>query len=262
MSITVEDVAGTTYTILSADDGKIKRFTDSSAITVTVPDTLTEGFECLLTQAGTGQITCVAGGTSTFLNKEDIKSRKINSYFSLTAEQDAVFKFSGELSIDAYIVKTNYSAIVDPGVNDDETQGYVVGSRWFNLANGTVLECFDATTGAAVWGGGGGGYQHTEVVTIDQTDSPYAITSGDFGKLIEIDSATTSEVTITCDPAVLTTFTEFVKIKNRSGYRGIVEVDDSGTDTFDNSATEKIIWKGEKALLIYGDNGTTNMDTE
>jgi hypothetical protein len=37
-----------------------------------------------------------------------------------------------------------------PTATDDDTKGYQVGSLW-TLDNGTVYECSDATTGAAVW---------------------------------------------------------------------------------------------------------------
>ena len=37
-----------------------------------------------------------------------------------------------------------------PTANDDNTKGYVIGSRWI-LDNGSTYVCFDATTGAAVW---------------------------------------------------------------------------------------------------------------
>lgn len=37
-----------------------------------------------------------------------------------------------------------------PSVGDDDTQGYVVGSRW-TLDNGDTYICVDNTTGAAVW---------------------------------------------------------------------------------------------------------------
>jgi hypothetical protein len=37
-----------------------------------------------------------------------------------------------------------------PTITDDDTKGYSVGSLW-SLDNGTVYECSDATTGAAVW---------------------------------------------------------------------------------------------------------------
>lgn len=37
-----------------------------------------------------------------------------------------------------------------PTVNDDDTKGFVVGSRWI-LDDGTIYRCTNATTGAAVW---------------------------------------------------------------------------------------------------------------
>jgi hypothetical protein len=43
-----------------------------------------------------------------------------------------------------------YNFATAPTVTDDDTFGYVVGSLW-SLDNGTVYECSDATTGAAVW---------------------------------------------------------------------------------------------------------------
>lgn len=58
--------------------------------------------------------------------------------------------------------KHNFAATVDPTITDDETDEYVVGSRWVNLTNDTHWVLVDQTTGAAVWkrtdgtGGGGG----------------------------------------------------------------------------------------------------------
>tara|TARA_R110000868_G_scaffold81982_1_gene231800 strand:- start:12 stop:668 length:657 start_codon:yes stop_codon:yes gene_type:complete len=37
-----------------------------------------------------------------------------------------------------------------PASSDDETQGFIVGTRW-EIANGTIYKCIDATTDAAVW---------------------------------------------------------------------------------------------------------------
>ena len=39
----------------------------------------------------------------------------------------------------------------DPSSSNDVTQGYVVGSVWFNPANGRVWSCASNSTGAAVW---------------------------------------------------------------------------------------------------------------
>ncbi len=46
---------------------------------------------------------------------------------------------------------SNDSAIVAPGVNDDETAGYSINSHWFDQVAVKSYICFDATAGAAVW---------------------------------------------------------------------------------------------------------------
>lgn len=55
------DVSGATYTLTSANRSKIGRFTSSSAVTVTIPAGLIAGFDCMILQLGTGQITFTAG---------------------------------------------------------------------------------------------------------------------------------------------------------------------------------------------------------
>jgi hypothetical protein len=49
------------------------------------------------------------------------------------------------------LVKINYSAIVDPAIDDDITISYSVGSLWFNTVSDECFVCLDATDGAAVW---------------------------------------------------------------------------------------------------------------
>ena len=43
-----------------------------------------------------------------------------------------------------------YNFTITPTVNDDNTKGYITGSRW-SLDDGTVYLCSDGTTNAAVW---------------------------------------------------------------------------------------------------------------
>ncbi|NQV83928.1 MAG: tail fiber protein [Rhodospirillales bacterium] len=47
--------------------------------------------------------------------------------------------------------KQNLAAAVAPGVNDDVTPGYAVGSKWVDTTADKVYFCADATDGAAVW---------------------------------------------------------------------------------------------------------------
>lgn len=58
----------------------------------------------------------------------------------------------GKLRYNGEIVhfKRQYSSSA-PTVNDDGTQGYSIGSKWFNSTNKSKYECTDISTGAAVW---------------------------------------------------------------------------------------------------------------
>lgn len=49
------------------------------------------------------------------------------------------------------ILTNNYGGTAAPGVDNDSTQGYEVGSTWVNGETKIVYTCVDATEGAAVW---------------------------------------------------------------------------------------------------------------
>lgn len=53
----VNEQTGTTYTLVAADNGKVIKFTNGSAITLTLPSGLGLGFNCSVIQYGAGQIT-------------------------------------------------------------------------------------------------------------------------------------------------------------------------------------------------------------
>lgn len=44
-----------------------------------------------------------------------------------------------------------YIKAVDPTVNDDDTQGYLVGNSWANTVGSKLFICTSNTTGAAAW---------------------------------------------------------------------------------------------------------------
>jgi len=52
---------------------------------------------------------------------------------------------------DAVALKYNFAATVAPGVSDDDTQGYTIGSRWYDIVLQNEYVCLSAVTGAAVW---------------------------------------------------------------------------------------------------------------
>lgn len=50
-----------------------------------------------------------------------------------------------------YRLVHNLSATSDPGVGDDDADGFSAGSLWFRSDTGVVFVCRSAATGAAVW---------------------------------------------------------------------------------------------------------------
>jgi hypothetical protein len=65
----INEQTGTTYTLLAGDNGKVIKFTNGSAITLTLPSGLGLGFNCSVIQYGAGQITFTASG-STLYNRQ------------------------------------------------------------------------------------------------------------------------------------------------------------------------------------------------
>ena len=65
-----KDETGTTYTMLEADTGKTLTFTNASAITVTLPDSLSAGWEVECIQGGAGQVTFSAAGGGALLHRQ------------------------------------------------------------------------------------------------------------------------------------------------------------------------------------------------
>ena len=51
----------------------------------------------------------------------------------------------------AQIAGNKWDATADPGIGNDNTEGYSVGSRWINITLDKEFVCLDPSTGAAVW---------------------------------------------------------------------------------------------------------------
>jgi hypothetical protein len=73
---------GTTYTLLSSDNGKVLTFNNASAITLTVPTGLGAGFNCLVVQIGAGQVTFSA--SSTTINNRSGYTKTAGQYAAAT----------------------------------------------------------------------------------------------------------------------------------------------------------------------------------
>jgi hypothetical protein len=65
----------------------------------------------------------------------------------LTPEQEAQTRGYLGLSPGA----NKYDATSAPTVDDDSSQGYLVGSEWIDVINGQAYKCVDGSVGAAVW---------------------------------------------------------------------------------------------------------------
>lgn len=98
----IKTVSGTTYQLLAADAGKIIRFTNAAAITVTVPLETTEsigiGKIFTLRQIGDGQITVSPETGAVNLESEvGLKSRAKYAYISLDKELTDTWGVAGGL---------------------------------------------------------------------------------------------------------------------------------------------------------------------
>jgi uncharacterized coiled-coil protein SlyX len=65
----LNDQTGTTYTLLSSDNGKVVTLENGSAITLTVPAGLAAGFNCMIVQKGAGLVTITPASTVTVTNR-------------------------------------------------------------------------------------------------------------------------------------------------------------------------------------------------
>ncbi len=79
--ISVNTQSGTSYTLQASDNGKVVEFTSNSAVACTLPSGLGTTFGCTIMQAGSGQVTLSASGT-TIQNRQS---------FTKTAGQYASF---------------------------------------------------------------------------------------------------------------------------------------------------------------------------
>ncbi len=68
-SATMNAQTGTTYTLSATDNGKVITLDNGSAITVTIPAGLVDGFNCLLVQKGAGKVTVTKAGGGSLNNR-------------------------------------------------------------------------------------------------------------------------------------------------------------------------------------------------
>lgn len=69
LSDTLNSQTGTAYTLQASDNGKVVEIANASAITLTLPNNLPVGFNCVVCQAGAGAITRALGSGATLRNR-------------------------------------------------------------------------------------------------------------------------------------------------------------------------------------------------
>lgn len=67
---TVNAQVGTTYTLQASDSNNIVTLSNASPITVTLPDTLPVGFNCIIMQLGAGTVSLTPSGAATLNNRQ------------------------------------------------------------------------------------------------------------------------------------------------------------------------------------------------
>lgn len=70
LSDTLNTQTGTTYTLQASDNGKVVELGNAAAITLTLPNSLAIGFNCLIRQTGAGQVTVTPASGANRRNRQ------------------------------------------------------------------------------------------------------------------------------------------------------------------------------------------------
>jgi len=118
-----EEVTGTTYTLVSSDQDKVKKTTNGSAVTITIPNHSTVPFEIgtmvYFYQEGAGTVTLEGTSTSVTINSHPtLTSGGQYALFFIWKEADNVWAASGDLIVvaDSIIIpdEAGYGIKIDP----------------------------------------------------------------------------------------------------------------------------------------------------
>ena len=92
----VNTQTGTSYSLQSSDLGKIVKFESGSAVTVTLPAGLGQGFTCTVVQYGAGQITFSASGSTLYNRQSHTKTAGQYAVVSLISCHAALYILAGD----------------------------------------------------------------------------------------------------------------------------------------------------------------------
>jgi hypothetical protein len=92
----INEQTGTAYTLVAGDNGKVIKFTNGSAITLTLPSGLGLGFNCSIIQYGAGQITFTASGSTLYNRQSHTKTAAQYAVTGLVSCVADVFVLAGD----------------------------------------------------------------------------------------------------------------------------------------------------------------------
>lgn len=88
----------TGFTLAASDNGSVINMTSATAVTITIPTGLPDGFNCMIFQSGTGQITFAGSGLTPVNRNGYTKSIGQNALVTILHLVSNVVVISGELS--------------------------------------------------------------------------------------------------------------------------------------------------------------------
>lgn len=88
----------TGFTLAASDNGSVINMTSATAVTITIPTSLPDGFNCMVFQSGTGQITFAGSGLTPVNRNGYTKSIGQNALVTILHLGSNVVVISGELS--------------------------------------------------------------------------------------------------------------------------------------------------------------------
>jgi len=97
-SANVNTQTGTTYTLVASDNGKIITLNNAGSITLTVPS-LFIGFNCMVVQLGSGQITLTASGNTISNRSSFTKTAGQNAICTLVQLGASLFISAGDMGL-------------------------------------------------------------------------------------------------------------------------------------------------------------------
>jgi hypothetical protein len=115
--------ATTSRTLSDSDNGKVIVCTNSSDITVTIPNTLTAGFGCTLVQSGTGQVQATAGSGTTLNAYGGTATTARYAAINIIPIATATYVIDGDASFPPGAFDSNIYASRLDGTDDHFTTG-------------------------------------------------------------------------------------------------------------------------------------------